>query len=390
MRYLKLMWQSTEIASHRIIRSIFTLAMLVLFLNAASASATVIHCESQPRAITRYHAWPEIYKATEVNVDNIRMSLPLPLSEWAVIYTAENHVIDLDVGVCDIDGLSPRFTLLTATPAIAHQGNDYIYATNVPGIGISVAESFRARYHSLQPYPLTDRWDEATPYTHLYATIKYWKIPGQNIPSDAGTLTVIGPEVGMVYEKSGYSFTSSETNRITREGRAYINDSRIIKATIFFQPPTCDIKSDHVSINMGDYDGTAVVSRWKDASFTIRCPASFDDRKHKIQFTMIPVTRVLDIRRGIIAPGTDDAHHYGIQLAWGDYQHQPSGDPAMPVRADRYVEAHELIKGYSEVDGLADSESGHTIRMAARAIRISGDEIPGPVSTVIQVIAYYR
>lgn len=203
-------------------------------MNVASASATVIHCESQPRAITRYHAWPEIYKATEVNVDNIRMSLPLPLSEWAVIYTAENHVIDLDVGVCDIDGLSPRFTLLTATPAIAHQGNDYIYATNVPGIGISVAESFRARYHSLQPYPLTDRWDEATPYTHLYATIKYWKIPGQNIPSDAGALTVIGPEVGMVYEKSGYSFTSSETNRITREGRAYINDSRIIKATIFF------------------------------------------------------------------------------------------------------------------------------------------------------------
>ena len=200
--------------------------MLVLFLNVASVSATVIHCESQPRAITRYHAWPEIYKATEVNVDNIRMSLPLPLSEWAVIYTAENHVIDLDVGVCDIDGLSPRFTLLTATPAIAHQGNDYIYATNVPGIGISAAESFRARYHSLQPYPLTDRWDEATPYTHLYATIKYWKIPGQNIPSDAGALTVIGPEVGMVYEKSGYSFTSSETNRITREGRAYINYRR--------------------------------------------------------------------------------------------------------------------------------------------------------------------
>ncbi|HGY2795732.1 TPA: hypothetical protein ACNVTG_002554 [Citrobacter amalonaticus] len=48
------------------------------------------------------------------------------------------------------------------------------------------------------------------------------------------------------------------------------------------------------------------------------------------------------------------------------------------------------MRRYWQADKNKSRESGNNNEMAARAIRTSGDEIPGPISTVIQVIAYYR
>ena len=81
------------------------------------------------------------------------------ISDWAVLYTDDDVTIGNDTGQCNNNsGISNYFAMLSQTSPISQQGSDYIFATNVPGIGISVAESYSSRYNPLRPYPSTVYW----------------------------------------------------------------------------------------------------------------------------------------------------------------------------------------------------------------------------------------
>lgn len=401
--------------------SFFKITIIGVFFYTTSVCAGTINCEPQTSTHNNYNQWAEMHKNFEINSSKVNVTLGSEISDWSILYVADDIVIGNDAGTCNASGTSDYFTMLSQIAPISHQGNDYIYATNVPGIGISVAESYSSRYNSMQPYPVASYWGGATNGIGFHSTIKYWKIPNQRIPIDSGAITVIGPEFSVINEKSGYTFTSSDPSRITSDGKAYINGSRIIVATLLFQAGTCNIEGDNVNVNMGEYDGENGHSGWKDASFRLICPTAYGYRggtqgggdyaypysispsstkvdntipNGKVKISMAPYTEVIDANKGIIALDGTGAQGYGIQLAWGDYSSQNEIEPANPVVLNSYVSANSLNSGFGAGDtpigGNAFNGTDNTIKMAARYVRTTGETAPGPANAVVQVIANYE
>ena len=238
---------------------------------------------------------------------------------------------------------------------------------------------------------------------------------------NVGPLTITGPDAAVVYMYSGHTFTSSDPERITSDGLAYISSSRILTLTMMFQPGTCNVEGDNVKVNMGEYDGAHGHSDWKDASFKLVCPngmgyngyATSNDgydfpydlgpnpgitanNKHngRVTIGIVPYTEVIDANEGIIALDGTGAQGYGIQLAWGDYSSQNLVEPASPVVLNSYFDANSLNSGFGAGDtpigGNAFSGTDNTIKMAARYIRTTGETAPGPANAVVQVIANYQ
>ncbi|HAU5636290.1 fimbrial protein [Citrobacter amalonaticus] len=403
----------------------FKLVIIFCCFYGFPAFAGTIKCEPQTSTTNHYNQWAEMHKSFDVSVKGVNTTLDAQIPDWTVLYTATDVVIGNDSGVCNAGGVQNYFTMLSQISSVGHQGSDYIYATNVPGIGISVAESYSGRYYSMQPYPWVDHWAGLLNGIGFHATIKYWKIPNGNIPLDAGAITVNGPEYAVVYEESGYDFTSSDLDRITSDKKAYINGSRIIVATLIFQPGTCNIEGGDINVNMGDYDGKDGSSEWKNASFKLLCPTGYGygggtysgygsaynypysingntytvnantHNNGQVQISIVPLNNgAIDPSRGIIALDGTGAQGYGIQLAWGDYSTQNATEPVHPVILNSYVDAHSLNSAFSgdltPFGGNGFTGGDNTIKMAARYIRTSGDAASGPANAVVQVIASYQ
>ncbi|HDZ8011985.1 TPA: hypothetical protein RUS85_002592 [Citrobacter amalonaticus] len=402
--------------------SVFRLVIVAFCFHAFSVFAGTIDCEpaTSPGA-HHYDQWSEMHHTYELKVSDVNTTLGTDIDDWALLYTANDVVLSNDTGHCNVSGESDYFAMLSQINPIAHRGSDYIYATNVSGVGISVADSYGGRYNSLQPYPNVIYWGGSSNGTGFHATVKLWKIPGQNIPMDVGAITVQGPEYGLVYKKSGYTFTSSEPDRITSDNAAYINGSRIIVATLIFQPGTCDIEGSDIRVSMGDYDGKNGSSDWKNAEFKLICPIAYGyqggttnnsnynypygvgdysvvkntHNNGQVQISIVPLNNgAIDPNRGIIALDGTGAQGYGIQLAWGDYSTQNASEPVNPVILNSYVDAHSLNAAFSDqstpINGNGFTGGDNTIKMAARYIRTSGDAAPGPANAVVQVIANYQ
>lgn len=407
----------------------YRLAISVLLLFTFTASEAAINCEPLTSTSYNYNQWAQMHSTFDIAAADVNTTLGQNISDWAVLYTAFDVVIGVDSGNCNASGVLDYLTMLTQLPSIGHQGSDYIYATDVPGIGISVSGnggggsgSGNYPYTSMQPYPWAYiPWDHQANGIGFHAIVKYWKIPNQNIPLDAGAITVTGPEYAVIYKKSGNSFTSSDHSRITSDGMAYINGSRIIVGTLIFKPGTCNIEGDNINVEMGDYDGANGASAWKDASFKLICPTAYGynggtkgssgysypfsihdysitsntQKNGKVEISIVPLNNgAIDPNRGIIALDGTGAQGYGIQLAWGDYSTQNATEPVHPVILNSYVDAHSLNSAFSgdltPFGGNGFTGGDNTIKMAARYIRTSGDAAPGPANAVVQVIASYQ
>lgn len=369
----------------------------------------------------------------ELKPQNVSITIGSNLSDWQVIYEIDNLVIGRLYTSCD-DGdgdgynyINSQYTLLNARSVAGTYGSDTIYETDVPGVGISIDgySDETGKYSPLKVHPATT-WDVNSPSQgRIYQIrVKYWKIPGKNIPLNNGSITITGPEVAaLVGVATAYTITSSHIDRIiTGNQYNYINNSRVLHATLIFQPGTCNIEGDDVRVNMGSFDDSGIGhSDWKDASFKLICPDAYgyhgsaDSQSNanypyqlspsakitansmkngRVTISIVPYTEVVDANKGIIALDGTGATGYGIQLAWGDYSSQSSVEPTNPVILNSSIDANSLNSGFGAGDtpigGNAFNGTDNTIKMAARYVRTTGETAPGPANAIVQVIANYQ
>ncbi|EMK1730713.1 hypothetical protein V8N76_004003 [Salmonella enterica] len=400
--------------------SILKIVLFIFCCSVFSVSAGVINCEpSSPSDSYNSDEWSEVHVPFELKPSGVNITLGANIPDWTVLYTVSAN-IGMSASYCNVTTFM-YYTILTQTPPIRKQGNDYIYSTNIPGIGMSVSSNLNGNA-SLQPYPVVIYYYTTTFNYGFWATIKFWKIAGQNIPMQNGPLTVTGPEAAVVYKNAGYSFTSSQPGRVTNDGLAYISSSRVLTGTLIFQTGTCNIVGNDIRVDMGTYDGAGGHSEWKNASFQLLCPNGFGyqgvttsgdaygspfavsdagrtitanaQKNGRVRISIVPYTEIVDANKGIIALDGTGAQGYGIQLAWGDYSSQSSADPENPVLLGSYVDANTLNSGFragdTPIGGNAFTGTDNTIKMAARYIRTTGATAPGPANAVVQVIADYQ
>lgn len=400
--------------------SFIKLIIFILCFHFASVCAATINCEPPKISGGRnYDQWSEIHAPFELKPSGAASTLGANIKDWAIIYSVQAN-IGMSTTTCS-SSTDMYFTLLTQAEPIGVKGGVNVYSTDVPGIGISISSN-ELGLSGVASYPTALYFSQANVGYGFWATITYYKIPGQ-IPMNRGNLTVTGPEAAVVYMKSGSTFTSSQADRITSDNKAYISSSRILTVSMLFQPGTCNIEGDNVKVNMGNYneqgDGH---SDWKDASFKLACPDGlgygsnatepgegydfpFDlgpvpdissnvRMNGKVTISIVPYTEVIDANKGIVALDGTGAKGYGIQLAWGDYSSQSSVEPANPVVLNSSVDANSLNSGFGAgftlIGGNAFNGTDNTIKMAARYIRTTGDPEPGPANAVVQVIANYQ
>ena len=397
--------------------SAFKLIVIVICFHIYSALAAVDTCNVNGKT----DDWSTIHTNYELKPSDVNITLGSQLSDWTLIYQISDIVVGHSDINCSAGNTQLYYTMFYSFEQIGQIGQDVIYRTEVPGIGVSVADSHYANYNALKPFPYAVHYGHADPGTVFRITVKFWKIPGENIPMGSGAISVTGPEVAEVFMDSGYTFQSDEPDRIFDGGSAFLVNSRILHATMMFQPGTCNIEGDNIIVKLGDYDGANGHSDWKDASFKLDCPTAYgyngsveanDDnsspynlpknhttkantsKNGRVQISIVPYTETLDANRGIIGLDGTGAQGYGIQLAWGDYSTQNLAEPSKPVIVNSYVDAHSLNAAFSADDtpiggnGLVGLDN--TIKMAARYIRTTGKTQPGPANAVVQVIASYQ
>lgn len=368
----------------RIIVAIFCLHISTVFAN-------TVDCE--PSEQSGYIQWEALHTPMELRTDVIGITLSHNIPDWSILYSVELNVGDMNPDCSEEANM--YYTLFGNNPVVGQQGLDVIYSTNIPGIGVSV-ESPNRTDSSVPVYPSVLYFSPASGAYGFLAIVKYWKIPGE-IPTNIGALTVTGPEASIVLMLPGYSMTSSDPERITGDGLAYIATSKILTLTMMFQPGTCNIEGDNITVKMGDYDGENGHSEWKDASFKLDCPdgmgyggraasgsidypnnlspeayVAYDNNTHNgpVQISIVPYTDVIDANKGIIALDGTGAQGYGIQLAWGDYSTQDASEPANPVFFNSFIDAHSLNAAFSgdltPFGGNGFTGDDNTIKMAAR------------------------
>jgi len=407
--------------------------MLIIFVFLVSIPRTLAstNCEP-PSAGNPDQAWATLHQNFELSLPSMKVTLGSNLADWAVLYTYNYVQVGFIDFVCsESSGLEMYYTLLSQPRLVAEHGGHAIFATNVKGIGISIEKSPMAGgFNSggeVKPYP--DKLD-AAPYGEggggIWVVVTYWKIPGEKIPFTGGTISVTGPDIGVI-ASNGQPITSSSPDRITGDGLSYINGSRILQATVLFQSPTCLIEGNNLRVDMGKYEALSKEKApWRDASFNLTCPDGFgyngsadSDQQHfsnndptdsvtpanvtihgnteqngQVSITIVPYTEVLDANTGVIGLDGGGAQGYGIQLAWGDYAAQNDDTPAMPVILNTPIYASKLNSnfraGNTPIGDNAFTGGDNTIKMAARYIRSSGRVMPGKANAAVQVIATYE
>lgn len=395
-------------------------AFFFYYISSASAAGTE-NCELRNDATEKQ--WSQIHVPYELKPANVNVTVGSNIADWMVLYTIHAN-IGMAVGECNNSDTRMYFTILSNEQPISKQGNDYIYKTDVSGIGMSVA-SDGGGYTGLQTYPTLVLYGQPKPQAAgdpFWATIKFWKIPGEPIPMRGGAITVTGPDAAAIYSNSGNTFTSSQSERITSDGKGYINTSRILTGTLIFQPGTCNIEGDNIRVDMGnDLSAGDKYGAWKDASFRLNCPngygyqgkatssdqndypysldphATINDntvQNGQVRISILPYTQIIDGTKGIIALDGTGAQGYGIQLVWGDYSQQDSDEPDKPVILNSYIYASELNSGFragaTPLSKNAFTGGDNTIKMAARYIRTSGLAMGGPANAAVEVVATYE
>ena len=396
--------------------SVFKLIIIGFCFHVFPVWAVTVDCEPSNSQLD----WVSMHTNLELKPANVNITLGANLSDWQVIYEMDNVVFGRLYASCN-GWVDSQFTLLSAGAEVRSTDSDVIYKTDVPGIGISVRSS---NGHALKVFPSAAYgWDAPGQGSSYMISVKYWKIPGENIPLNNGSLSVTGPDVaGLIGVATNANVVSSEGDRIiSSQYSYYINNSRVLHGTLIFQPGTCNVAGDNVNVDLGDYDGSNGHSEWRDASFKLVCPDAYgyggsadaqsntnypyqlspgakitanNKQNGRVQISIVPYTETLDANRGIISLDGTGAQGYGIQLAWGDYSTQNLAEPSKPVIVNSYVDAHSLNAAFSGGDtpiggnGLVGLDN--TIKMAARYIRTTGKTQPGPANAVVQVIANYQ
>jgi type 1 fimbria pilin len=402
------------------IMRVYILIYLVLCAFTQVAYSKTITCEQSD------DPWASINTLIELSPPGATITLGSEIPDYTVIYTQDNVTLGQDLSTCDKSVYLYQTILDQGLKPVNTIAGDNIYPTDVPGIGISVYSSDVVASLPVFPNMVMSGWISGHTGEAMTGKIKFWKIPG-DIPMRSGALSVNGPVVGQVISNPPYTFANSDgsTDRVYSNGQYYVTSSRQLHATLIFEPGTCEIEGDDVVVNMGEHPGVRNEnSAWKEASFKLICQDAHgyggitamnnaeqspfgagsstsvmsenNQQNGRVKLAVVPYTAIVDSQQGIIALDGTGATGYGIQLAWGDYSSQNTGDPAKPVRfgASNSVYVSELNAQFrstsTPVDGNAFTGGDNTIEMSARYIRTKGDVMPGPANATVQVIANYE
>lgn len=395
------------------------------FISFSTFAQDVIECEP-----TSSDQWTEIQKPFELKPAGVNITLGESIPDGTLLYEFNNVVVGVTGGTC----VGPyklwtnyMFKLPAGTQQIASYGGTKVYPSGVNGIGISINEINNGRNYAMEPYPAYEgNIGEMTNGLGFWVNIKFWKIPG-TIPMTGGPITIPGPEMMIVNSQTACCTVRSDSpgrEIPIASGTGYLSGSRILQATLIFQPGTCNIEGDTVRVDMGHYSSDSEkIAPWKDASFKLICPDAYGfsgkydandssdydspyaissqgksyantEKNGRVMISIVPYTEVIDANKGIIALDGTGAKGYGIQLAWGDYSKQNSGEPISPVILNSYVAVNSLNSGFAAGDtpigGNAFNGDDNTIKMAARYVRTTGETAPGPANAIVQVIANYQ
>jgi len=411
--------------------SFIKLIIFLLFSHAITVfAATTVDCEPASSTVNNYNQWSEIQKPFELKSAGVNVTLGSGIPDGTLLYEFQRVLVGVTAGTCSgTDSLwtNYMFKLPAGTVKIASYDGTNVYPSGVDGIGISINEINSGRNFPMKPYPdFEGNIGVMTSGTQFWVDIKFWKIPG-NLPTAGGAVTIRGIEMMIVNSNSTCcTVHSNSPGRVVpiSSTTGYLSGSRVLQATLVFQPGTCDIEGNAITVNMGDYNSSSTENApWKDASFKLLCPDSYGfggkydakdnsdydspynispngtlypntSKNGRVRISIVPFTEVIDSSKGIIALDGTGAKGYGIQLAWGDYSNQNNVEPATPVIFNAYVAANSLnsafLAGDTPIGGNGFSGGDNTIKMAARYVRTAGEAAPGPANAIVQVIANYQ
>lgn len=377
-------------------------------------------------------SWASMDTPFELNVTrvnpakNVHIGLGSNIQDYTVLYQIKRVNVGVTSLACAPIYPELHYSILRSDDSAPVKiGADYIYKTSVPGIGISLESYNSPQIAPLRLYPQTVKWGDLINDLGLWLHIKIWKIPG-TVPVSSGPISFTGPTVGQILLKNGYTFATSNPERLWDNNKGWVASSRQLQGTLIFEQNTCNLEMGSKTVLMGKYGGSGGgKSSWKDASFKLNCPNawgyggttkswngadgySYPDnvspnsaitantqKNGPLRIQIIPCTPVVDAAKGILALDGSGAQGYGIQLAWGEHGTLGAGEPAKPVILNNWTKASELNSAYRSseyVPGATVIPTGAdgTIRMAARYIRTPGSVQPGPANAAVEVIASYQ
>ena len=296
-------------------------------------------------------------------------------------------------------------------------GSDYIFPTKIDGLGISFYDA-NVTNKSLGSYSegalmRASAWVLTTGGYNYNAffmiKVKLWKIPGKFNSeqfNNNGMLEFDDIKVVQALQilSSGDTWAAGMPNRGDSPlANSWTTNEVALKGGFYVYPGTCDITNQ--TVTMGDFSPSDIpnYSPWKDVTFTISCPEAWgygktatisnniiqsrttNKNNSGVIITVYPRTTIIDNTRSIIGLKTGGAEGYGIQLAWGTAEVQPTtGDPTNKV----------IFNQPKVVNTTNYGNTGQTttqlINMAARYIRTAGTVQAGRADASIEVVASYN
>lgn len=326
-------------------------------------------------------------------------------------------------------GIKIGYSVKSYPSGIIYSFNGYkIFPTTVKGIGISFNDAHNS------PNPAYPAWPNAL-WPHAasgsfqgdtWIDIRVWKTPEF---TPAGNIDFTGPVFMQILSPTASEDTISSCPDNTSEGkidnRTCVWLSREIKGSVNFQSGTCELTNTTRTVYMGSYHSSIGKSPWKDARFTLTCPAAYGynstvsnadnpfdandgsrsaqnaTRNKPVRIQIYPYGNVINATQGIFALTPGGAEGYGIQLAWGAPGEQTHADnPISPV----VFGFNGRVLASSKNSNFNDGSGGNiglgaralpvgadgTINMSARYIRTTGPIKPGPADGKVEIIAAYE
>lgn len=317
--------------------------------------------------------------------------------------------------------------------SLSYNGH-YIFPTSVKGIGISFQDlgSMASQSTGLSgPVEIPSFSNPAQIFRTTYAWTDYsslplkfgvslWKIPTTDghvdIPS-SGKLSFNGPTlVTAQWNDNSADFYSNPPNTGSYSlANSWTMGSYEIKGDLDISFGTCSLNNKTVAMGLHYVNKSGGVSDWKDASFTVQCPAgwgygvdyalssntavaSTSGVKYKSSGLVISVlplrgATIQDAVNGIITlDSSSTATGYGVQLAWGDISTLPTTNaaPSKAVSLDQAVDAATISDYVTRSYNFGEVPPTQLIKMAARYIRTPGAASAGTANSAVEVIASYN
>lgn len=386
-----------------------TFSLIMLFsttLMAASGSCTITTKNTTS------------FTVPTISSDRITAGLSGNMGTYRILYTWSSYRTPIARGTCTsstpISYDTYRY-MITSYGDPIFSNNEWIYPTNVSGIGISFYSFATSLSIGTADNPTIniDNYTGTSVSLNPYALIqiRLWKIPGINGTADSdGSLNFDGFTFIEVVRPRNYpsdkiSNIPAEDQSNALAGSVTMN-SIAISGKISLVPGTCSLDDKNIEMGTHHHSPAKNTTPWVNANFTINCPEAWgygrtatmsgtsentvtsrstNNDNTGIIVTVYPYNSIVDNNRGIMEVNKNGSSGYDIQLAWGDSATLPTtADPSVPV-----IYGQPQIISTNNF-GHAGATTSQEVKMSARYIRNSKNVEPGRADASVEIVASYN